>query len=160
MRCHPLPIFALLAMLLPVQAWTAVVNLKITIQSQSLPEPFVIADQSVLERFNVGTGPGTNRFVPQSFIVNWEKGTLGAPSTDLKVYHVEFLTSRTGKNRYRVSYVYDAAKQQGYVFLPGENDPRYAENVYLIYRHGIEGNWFLAWSEWDDVFRQLLRNQR
>src|SRR6187397_2987352 len=99
MRRHPLPVFALLAMLLPVQAWTAVVNLKITIQSQSLPEPFVIADQSVLERFNVGTGPGTNRFVPQSFIVNWEKGTVGAPSTDLKVYHVEFLTSRTGKNR-------------------------------------------------------------
>ena len=43
----------------------------------------------------------------------------------------------------------------GFVYLPGKEDPRYDANVWLIYRGGIEGNWFHAWSEWDALFERL-----
>jgi hypothetical protein len=62
-------------------------------------------------------------------------------------------------NTYRVTYVYDPARQEGFVYLPGKTDPRYRENTWLLLR-GIEGNWFHAWSAWDAVVKPLLTNAR
>jgi hypothetical protein len=139
-----------LLMLYPVELSAKGDNVEISIKGGSLPAPVVITDKQVLSRFLIWTGPGTgpNPPAPKSFIVDWANGIVGAPEKGLRLYEVEFLTTREGKNTYRVSYAYDPVKQQGYVFLPGKDDPRHEENVWLIYRDGIEGNWFRAWGEW------------
>ena len=96
---------------------------------------------------------------PPRLSVDWPRGvTTEPPKNGLPWYEVEFLTSRTTEmNTYRVTYVYDRARQQGFVYLPGETDPRYRENTSLLLRHN-EGNWFYAWGEWDAAVKPLLPN--
>ena len=41
------------------------------------------------------------------------------------------------------------------MYLPGKTDAGYRNNVWLIYR-GIEGNWFHAWNEWENLAHPLI----
>jgi hypothetical protein len=56
---------------------------------------------------------------------------------------------------YVVSYEYDPARAQGFVYLPGNGDPWYALNSRSIYR-GLEGNWFRATRAWQDAVVPLI----
>lgn len=156
---------ALLTLLIPVQLFSGPNPVqKITIKGGALTKPIEIVDPALLTRFFYGAGPGNyingvEHWSGPSFIVDWPRGITTEPSKSLPGYDVEFLTSRTGMNTYRVTYVYDTARQQGYVYLPGEADPRYRENTWLLLRHN-EGNWFYAWGEWDAAMKPLLPNAR
>jgi hypothetical protein len=58
---------------------------------------------------------------------------------------------------YVVSYEYDAAASQGYVYLPGAGDQWYALDSASIER-GREGHWFRATRAWQDaVVSRLAR---
>ena len=56
---------------------------------------------------------------------------------------------------YIVSYEYDPAASQGYVYLPGKGDQWYTLNSASIY-HGREGNWFRATRAWQDAVVSLI----
>lgn len=167
MRAIPAAMAALFTLLIPAQLLSGPDPLlKITIKGGSLTKPIEIADTELLARFFYGSGPGNynsrgeNAWTGPSFIVDWPRGVANEPWKGLAVYDVEFLTSRTtDMNTYRVTYMYDAATQEGFVFLPGETDPRYRENTWLLKR-GIEGSWFHAWSSWDATVKPLLANAR
>jgi hypothetical protein len=136
-------------------------QVKITISGDRLPAPIEITDEVALKHFFFGAGPGNHSSLGDarywsepSFIVDWAKGTAGGPPPGAELYQIEFLTSRTGKNRYRVTYAFDPVNERGFVYLPGRDDPRYEENVWLIVR-GVEGNWLCSWSEWDALVKPL-----
>ena len=176
MKRLPVALFVLIALLPPTLS-AAGVMLKITIKGGGLAQPIEITDREHMDKFSVGGGPGTGCGLPnepvspvcrailkqlnsRSFIVNWSKGVVDAPPKGLVNYEVEFLTERPGPmNTYRVSYAYDPVKQEGFVHIPGKDDPRYKENVWLILR-GVEGNWYRAWSDWDAVATALLKAAR
>jgi hypothetical protein len=39
--------------------------------------------------------------------------------------------------------------------IPGRTGPGYTDNTWIILR-GVEGNWFHAWSAWEDVANPLI----
>lgn len=148
----------LVALLTPTALFSAPnPQLKITIKGGRLARHIEIAGTEPLSRFFFGSGPGNSVWIGPSFIVDWPQGIASAPADGLAFYDVEFLTSRTGMNTYRVTYAYDPGKKIGFVYLPGVTDPRYRENTWLILR-GNEGNWFHSWSEWDAFAGPLLEN--
>lgn len=138
---------------------------QITITGPALAKPVEITDEDMLVRFFFGSGPGNHSsdgrdYAAQpSFIVDWPRGTTVEPAKELPRYEVEFQTDRAGMSAYRVTYVYDAGTGQGFVYLPGKTDPRYAGNAGLIVR-GIEGNWFHAWNAWDAAVKPWLAGAR
>jgi hypothetical protein len=152
-------VFALVALLGPARLSAKGENVKITIKGASLTAPIEITDKDLLARFVIWEGPGTSPNASHGLIVDWSRSLAAPPPKGLEVYEVEFLTTREGKNTYRVSYLYDTVKNEGYVYIPGKTDSRYAENVWLILR-GVEGTWFHAWSDWDAVVNPLLAKMR
>jgi len=177
MKRLPVAVFVLTALQVPPTLSAAGAMLKITIKGGGLAQPIEIAGQEQRAKFSIGGGPGTGCGLPdrpvspvcqailqrsysRSFIVDWSKGVIDAPREGLVNYEVEFLMSRPGPmNTYRVSYAYDPVKQGGFVYIPGKDDPRHNENVWLIIR-GVEGNWYHAWSDWDAVATALLQATR
>jgi hypothetical protein len=160
MRVKYTAIATLLTLLVPVSLFSAANPLqKITIKGGGLPKPIEIFDPQLVTRFFYGSGPGNSSWHGPSFVVDWPRGVAAEPQKELPAYDVEFLTSRTGLNTYRVTYVYDPGEQEGFVYLPGSTDPRYRENTWLILR-SVEGNWFHAWSEWDVVAKRLLASSQ
>jgi hypothetical protein len=167
MRATPAAIVALFTLSVPSLLLSGPDPLlKITITNGGLTKPIEIVDNNLLTRFFYGAGPGNYKYphTPSwsgpSFIVDWPQGVVTGPTNELTAYDVEFLTSRTTDFKtYRVTYVYDPAKQEGWVYLPGDADPRYRENAWLILR-GNEGNWFHSWSAWDAAVKQLLAGAR
>jgi hypothetical protein len=55
-----------------------------------------------------------------------------------------------------VRYAIDPATGRGLVYLPGEGEPGYEDNVFMILR-GVEGNWFHAWSRWEELAHPIIR---
>ena len=136
---------------------------EIRIAGGGLPKPIAINDPAVAGRFRVGTGPGTFELRSDgahitkpgpSFIVDWDRGLTSAPK-GVPQYQVSFVTGRRDKGVYVVFYSIDPSTQHGYVYIPGVQDPQYASNTWLIAR-GVEGNWFHAWSAWEQVVNPLI----
>src|ERR1035437_2425880 len=130
----------------------------------ALTSPIVITDPTIAGRFMVGKGPGTGELHPDgtrttdtspSFIIDWNRG-VAHPPKGLSAYRVTFVIDRRNSGPYVAYYVVDPSTQKGYVYLPGPQDPDYRSNVRLIYRKGIEGNWFYAWTAWEDVVNPLI----
>jgi len=160
MRAKYTAIVTMLTVLISVPLFSAPnPQQKITIKGGGLARPIEIIDPQSLARFFYGSGPGNGSWQGPSFVVDWPRGVAAEPPKELPAYDVEFLTSRAGLNTYRVTYVYDPVKQEGFVYLPGTTDPRYHENTWLILR-SVEGNWFHSWSEWDVVAKPLLASFR
>ena len=55
-----------------------------------------------------------------------------------------------------VTYAHDPLTGQGYVYLPGKNDPMYTLNTRSMYRYGREGQWFYATAKWQDAAERML----
>jgi len=134
---------------------------RITIRGEHLANPIEIATPEALARFHAGAGPGNfaivngsriPNFKPQSFIVDWSR-QIARPPQGMKVYEIAF-SMEVGRT-YTVRYALDSSTNQGYVYIPGEADPEYAENTRMIAR-GVEGNWFIAWSEWQRLANPLI----
>jgi len=120
---------------------------KITITADG-KAPIDITDPKTVSYFRVWSGPGTSSVEKQSFIVDWTH-RCGAPPANLQRYRVRFY-GRDDRLIYTVDYVVDGSSQGGYVYLPGKSDDAYPANTGAILR-GVEGNWFRAWTAWDEV---------
>jgi hypothetical protein len=139
---------------------------KVTIKGADLKAPIEITDPKTLANLNLWTGPGTSwsggispRDWVDTFIIDWSLGVTERPK-GLQRYEVSFYTKLpTERLVYVVSYEYDPAMENGYVFLPGKTDEWYRLNVSTIFR-GVEGRWFRAWSGWDRIARPLIANAR
>jgi hypothetical protein len=138
-------------------------TVRVIIKGGNLAAPIEIADPAVVERFQVYTGPGTSRQLPdgtteygggQSLIVDWDRGTTKPPE-GATVYSVLFVTTRTDVSTYIVHYAIDASSGEGYVYIPGKGEPEYRDNVWQILRR-VEGSWFHAWSVWEKLANPLI----
>ncbi len=72
-------------------------------------------------------GSGVPIEIPQGFLAGWPRGIARPPEGAITA------TST----------------------FPGKGDAAYADNTRIILR-GVEGNWFHAWSEWEEVAHPLL----
>ena len=147
---------------------------RITISGSSLTNPIEISDVNIIKEFQVWAGPGTKMCVggiancvegTEGFIVDWSSGAVSERPSGLERYQISFYVndhsaSRSGPARlaYVVSYEYDSATAQGYVYLPGKTDQWYSLNTESIYR-GREGNWFRAAAAWQDAVVPLIARQ-
>ena len=157
MNTIQLTALSLVTILAPLAMAARSDTLRIVINGGNLTTMVEILDPVIVSQFNVWTGIGTSSNEAQGMIVDWAKGIVRPPSRSV-VYQIAIITDRPGANNtYRVDYAYDSATKHGFVFLPAQGDPRYEENAWLI-RHGIEGNWFPAWSEFEKVAHPLIQS--
>jgi len=157
---------ALMTVSAPLAAKAPTVRITITGPDQSAPIEIIEPGAGA---FSVWAGPGVYvNGAPQTsgFIADWQKGPKPEPSATLRRYRIAFYTgckpSETDLCRvaepqlsYVVLYAYDAATGQAYVYLPGRGEPWYEVNTRSILR-SVEGNWFLASSEWQGFVRPFL----
>jgi hypothetical protein len=130
-------------------------TVKITIKGADLKIPIQITDPKILANFQVWTGPGTSTADRQSFIIDWAQGPVRKPPESFRRYQIAFHTDPHEQIVYVAYYAFSTGSEQGYVYLPGESDEWAGLNVRTIY-HGVEGNWFRAWSAWERVARPLI----
>jgi hypothetical protein len=156
-------LFSLLGLLLMVAIIPSLLSAKgrtvrITIKGADLKIPIEITDPAILANFNVWTGPGTSSGEGEGLIVDWSHGTVSPPHKGLSLYEVCFYAdfgNQEEKRVYVVSYEYDPSARHGYVYLPGKGDKWWRLDVSSIFRK-LEGNWFMAWSKWDDAATPLI----
>ena len=146
---------------------------KITISGGTLAAPVEMHDASVVKSFQIWSGPGTQQCFngrenciegAGTFIVDWASGEVTQRPPGLPHYEIAFYVTDSRfadqppspeRLAYVVDYEYDAASAQGYVYLPGKNDPHWQLNVASIYR-GREGRWYRATKAWLDAVTPLL----
>jgi hypothetical protein len=136
---------------------------KITIIDTVSGQEVDIADEGVLQNFNVWAGPGT--FVDevegtQGFIIDWASGIVPRPDGSRR-YEVRFYvhgsSSVDAQPAYVVFYERDPGSPRGFVYLPGRSDEQYRQNTRAIVRgHGFEGNWFRAAARWENAIQSLV----
>lgn len=129
-------------------------TVKIIITGGDLTTPIEITDAAEVSRFQVYTGPGTSPNASIGLNVDWSQGKAEPPK-GLPVYDVSFVTSRPDHGTYVVRYLIDPSNSRGLVYIPGKQDTEYRDNVWQIYRR-VEGNWFHAWSVWDQLVQPLI----
>lgn len=125
-----------------------------------LSRPIEITDQKFLRQINIWAGPGASSNESQGLIVDWSLGEAPKPSYRLPLYEIFFYTFENEQNEreklaYVVSYKYDPSTHCGYVYVPGKGDNWLSTNLGTIMR-GVEGNWFHAWSIWDEFAKSFL----
>jgi len=158
---------AVLALALPLVLSSKEPILRIAISGDGLTTPIAITDAAIIERFRLGEGPGTFSVTPDGekhpsnfahgFIVDWSRGPVEPPKA-LQSYEVAFITA-SPERTYKVLYAIDPLSNQGYVYIPGKPDAAFTVNVSIIYR-GVEGKWFHAWDQWENVARPLIARAR
>lgn len=111
------------------------------VKGADLQKPIEITNPNILAPFNIWTGPGTSSDEKQGLIIDWSQAVVSD-------HHADGLD-------YVVYYEYDPSAKQGYVYVPGESEEWYRINTFSMYR-GIEGNWFHAWTEWNNVVTPLI----
>lgn len=125
-----------------------------------LSRPIEIEDQKFLRQIHIWAGPGASSNESQGLIVDWSLGKAPKPSYRLPLYEIFFYTFENEQNEkeklaYVVSYKYDPSTHRGYVYVPGKGDNWLSTNLGTIMR-GVEGNWFHAWSIWDEFAKSFL----
>jgi len=119
---------------------------RLTVASTALPESIEITDPAVLALSNVFAG-----------------AFIGAPASEpgdgLTRYTVTFdIQTLQGvkADAYVVEFCVDEMTGEGFVYLPGRDDPPYRRNVSTILRTGRDGMWHHAAPEWSDAIRPFL----
>ena len=163
-------VFSLIAVLIiQATAFAKGDTVKITVTNLQSGMLMELADYAAVKRFNVWEGAGVNGAeVPyaKGFIADWSKLIIVVPSPALVRYQVKFYEggkfsdgpachSEEPSLAYVVTYVYNPAMKQGYVYLPGKGDEFVDVNVRSIYR-GVEGEWFVASAEWQTFVLPLI----
>ena len=154
-------------LLLSIRLSAKGVTTRVTVRDVSLQISFEITDRSVLNRFNVWSGPGTfmtpaGREVEGSegFIVDWRAGVVDRPAGLGRYevnFYVRYANSAVEQLAYVVYYEPGAPEGDGFIYFPGKADEHYRLNVKAIYRgDGIEGHWFRASPAWQTAVRGLM----
>ncbi len=154
------------AFIVPAALAATGVTLKITIKGADLPTPIEITDPKI-RAFHVWEGPGVRvSGVEQTegFIIDWSAGVVAQKSSGLQHYEVSFYANFRKPEPhivYVVSYDYNPATDQGFVYLPGKYDEWYQLNSSTMFHgHGLEGNWFRATSAWESFVRPLIQRAK
>jgi hypothetical protein len=154
-------------------AWSKTLTVKLEIVGPGLAEVLEITDRAVLDRFSIWNGPGVHvndqpvhlESANQERIgafIDWPRGMPAREPTGMKLYTVTFHQGGRERmhdwhRRYVVTYAYDPASKQGYIYLPGPKDGEvYKRNVFSI-GHGVEGNWFHSSPLWERSVRPLIQ---
>ena len=125
-----------------------------------------IADPRILDRFTLWSGPGVGGWdmlttIPKAddpqFIVDWTQGIVNDPRIESRRYLVRMYIEgrQSPRDTYEVVYVIDHDIAPGYVYLPRPSEKLGRWNTFQIHR-GVEGNWFKATKEWEELVRPLL----
>jgi hypothetical protein len=149
--------------------------LRIEISGGTLTSPLQITDPQRLEEFTFWDGPGNNGMRLENAesgpIIDWKTGIVAQHPADLQRYEVSFYwmgcpTRNPGYCgdgvpvlAYVVFYEYDASSKRGFVYLPGEGEPRGLVGIdeSTIYRGpGVAGHWFPATTSWADFVGPLI----
>ncbi len=147
-------------------------TVRISLTSRGLQTPIEIRQPTVLERFNVWSGPGTASSLrdpatgewartegDDGFIVDWRAGEVAGVPEQLERYETSFFVAGANRTDEQLAYVviYAPARQsgEGYVFLPGPGDAHFTLNTRSILR-GREGKWYRASAAWQAVVAPLL----
>jgi hypothetical protein len=144
-------------------AFSPVTTDRITITGDGITAE--IADKMLVRKFRFGPGPGnfmlsgTDRIpLIHNWVADWSKPTT-EPDVSMTRYIVQFhltvgsSTRQTDEHReYQVTFAYSKETGTGYIYLPGQRDPHYRENVRLLSRGPAwDGHWFEAVSEWTEA---------
>ena len=155
-------------MLAAQTVWAKGAIVKIVIDGDNLPSPIEIVDPEVLDRFTIWSGPGVGGWDmlnthpkpdDAKFIVDWTQGTLQAPPGGSRHYLVKMYVEgrEAPRDTYEVMYYVDGVGGENSVYIPSYARDGFGQwNTLQVYR-GVEGNWFRATRDWDEVARPLLR---
>lgn len=144
------------------------ITMLIEIERPGLPT-LRITDRGV-RQFDVWEGPGVGGVSMadgDGFIVAWKHGPVAARPSGLTRYEVRFSAgcgdlsptcpSLDTVPAYAVSYEFDPASGQGFVYVPGPGEKSYAMNAASIYRGpAAEGHWFVATDAWNSFVRPII----
>lgn len=155
----------LLALTIPTPLFAKGLTTRITLKSADLT--IEITDPIILSNFNVWSGAGTwmnDVEGTEGFIIDWPAGVVRERPAGLQRFEVSFyvkyvnrpLEGQQEQLAYVVSYDYNPAAEEGYVYLPGKADEWFRLNIRAIGRGRREGNWFRAASVWQQVVRPLI----
>ena len=162
--------FFLLVLCTFTPLWAKGDTVQVEIKGGARTSPIQITDPKSHE-FNVWAGPGANHAPPEranGFVGNWQTSAMPPPGARLEHYQVSFYVSCLHANdqrcasdghylAYVVSYDFDPALKQGYVYLPGHGEPWFELNAASILRGpAAEGHWFLAADSWDAFVRPII----
>ena len=157
-RCLAIALSISLLLAAPARLVTKGKTVKVLVQGADLAKPVEISDPNILENFRVWTGPGTSS--NEGLIVDWSSGTVEELPDRLLRYQVSFYVDEPNERlAYVVLYVFDPLTAHGYVFIPGRSDKYFDLNVRSIFRD-VEGNWFRAWTVWDNIALPLITKAR
>ena len=150
---NAIPAMLLVLSMSPLPIFGQGVISRITLSAPGLDVEIV--DENAREDFRVGPGPGNTlngrpNWQPRSWIVEDWLNPVAEPAPSLRRVRATFSIDRgTGAREYVVFYVHDPVAEHGFVYLPGNGEPFYSQNVNLLYRGDqFEGHWFRATSEW------------
>jgi hypothetical protein len=150
-------------------AWGKGAITKIVVESEALRVSVEIVDPAILEMFTIWSGPGVGgwdmlKTLPKpedaKFIVDWTQGIVSGPPSASSRYSVRMYIEgrQSPQDTYEVEYVTGPADNPGYVYLPGYRDNFGRWNAFQISR-GVEGNWFKATTEWEEVVQPLISRE-
>lgn len=154
-------------------AWSKGAVTRIVIEAGPGSEQVEITNKEILEKFTIWSGPGVggwdivNTIPPPGtpkFIVDWTIPFQEDESTGkegranqincLVTFYIE--GRKPPKDTYEVLYAIAKGVHRGLVYLPSyPNDDFGKWNTFQIYR-GVEGRWFYATKEWDELVRPLM----
>ena len=152
---------------MPLHAAAKCPTAYLRITGNALVAPLIVDDPEFAGQFNIWNGPGvrvnekpihldSNR--PIGAFIDWPSGPIDERPGEGLSFSVKFFCIREGSGSkrmvYEVDYLIDDS-DNGYIFLPGEGDPRYRFNTFSI-AHGVEGNWFRASPEWERLIRPMI----
>ena len=92
---------------------------------------------------------------------DWETGPVEEPPSTLPRYSCHFWVQLGENNiqmKYVILYVWDPKNDKAFVYVPGQDDLWYRNNVYTIYLPDRQGNWFPASPDWGESIRLILAN--
>jgi hypothetical protein len=153
----------LILMAIPDALFAKDTTSEITISGSDLKVPIEITDP-VIKNFRIWSGPNpampASSSEPQSLIMNWSRGAVSEPQNRIPRYKVCFYVRERAENEKKdheqlvqvLFYALDPSSGQGYVYLPAATDQG---NVSAMI-HGVEGNWFHAWDQWQRVADPLI----
>jgi hypothetical protein len=162
---RPLLILAMLAAS-SILAFAKSPTSKITIEGGHLKAAIAITDPAVLRQFRIWAGPNPAMPAvptePQSLIIDWSRGTIRPPRQNLPTYKISFYVNSRAQDETEehacvvevVLYQVNPSTGDGYVYLPKANEGYPSPML-----HGVEGNWFHAWSKWQELADPLIRSR-
>lgn len=141
---------------------------ELAIRSSKFSAPLIVSGDDTAGQFNIWNGPNVrmnneaihlNPAYTQGNFIDWSSGPLAiAPKSEMKFQIAFFCRSDVSsepRKMYAVDYSFSPDSIGGFIYLPGQDDSRYALNVSTI-AHRVEGSWYRSTDDWETVIRPIL----